>query len=373
MRVKLKGLAKTKKRLADGSEKTYFYAWRGGPALIDEDGQPLKAGDPMLHVAYTAAHAARKSGPKGTITSLIALYRDSAEFKKLSEKTQRDYRRYLDMIQEKFGEEPLALVDAPDARGEFKAWRDTMADNPRKADYAWTVLARVFSVAKDRGKITTNPCERGGRLYEADRAEKVWTPADMSNFLSAASQPLQMAMLMALWTGQRQGDLLKLTWHAYDGEFIRLKQGKTGKRVRIPVSGVLKAVLDDLRADGMGNGRILRNTRGADWTEDGFRTSWGKAYAKAKLPEGDDALTFHDLRGTAVTRLALAGCSTSQIASFTGHSLKDVEALLDAHYLGGRFELAEQAMTLLEKHQAVLQLSNAPPGGGISSSVPQND
>jgi hypothetical protein len=40
-------------------------------------------------------------------------------------------------------------------------------------------------------------------------------------------------------------------------------------------------------------------------TSDGFRASWGKAFDRAKL--GDEDLHFHDLRGTAVTRLALAG------------------------------------------------------------------
>jgi hypothetical protein len=30
--------------------------------------------------------------------------------------------------------------------------------------------------------------------------------------------------------------------------------------------------------------------------------------------------------------------------------LKDVDAILDAHYLGGKIELAEQAMSKLEKH-----------------------
>jgi hypothetical protein len=44
-------------------------------------------------------------------------------------------------------------------------------------------------------------------------------------------------------------------------------------------------------------------------------------------------LTFHDLRGTAVVRLAIAGASVPQIA-VTGHSLEDVEAILNAHYLG---------------------------------------
>ncbi len=37
-----------------------------------------------------------------------------------------------------------------------------------------------------------------------------------------------------------------------------------------------------------------------------------------------------------------------EIAAITGHSLKDVEALLDAHYLDGRVELAEQAALKLE-------------------------
>lgn len=363
MRVRLKGIAKTTKKLADGTRRVYYYAWRGGPLLKDEDGLPLQPDNPLFHVAFAQAHAQRKQGPQGVLASLLTLFRDSSEFNGLADKTRKDYARYLDMIGDEFGDMPLAALESPRARGTFKEWRDTMADNPRKADYAWSVLSRVLSVAKDRGKISVNPCERGGKLYEADRAEKVWTPEQIKQFLGVASEPLQMAMLMALWTGQRQGDLLRLTWHAYDGKFLRVRQSKTGKRVRIPVAGILKRVLDEQRDAGMGNGRILRNTRGKDWTGNGFRASWRTAYGRAALPDGDDSLTFHDLRGTAVTRLALAGSSTSQIASFTGHSLKDVETLLDAHYLGGRFELAEQAMTLLEKHQDELQSGHTPQSG----------
>jgi hypothetical protein len=35
---------------------------------------------------------------------------------------------------------------------------------------------------------------------------------------------------MALWTGQREGDLLKLTWLQYDGNYFRLEQSKGKKR-----------------------------------------------------------------------------------------------------------------------------------------------
>lgn len=59
-------------------------------------------------------------------------------------------------------------------------------------------------------------------------------------------------------------------------------------------------------------------------------------------------MTFHDLRGTAVTRLALAECTEAEIAAITGHSLKDVGAILDAHYLKRDPKLAESAIKKLE-------------------------
>ena len=217
------------------------------------------------------------------------------------------------MIEDEFGTMPLAAVQDRRARGKFKEWRDTMADRPRVADYAWVVLARVLSVAKDRGTITLNVCERGGRLYEADRAEIIWTSDNITAFCNVASDELQFALLLALWTGQRQGDLIRLSWSQYDGKHIRLRQSngrkkKGKKRVVIPAGDTLRAALDERRPK-KAEGTILRNTFGEPWTSDGFRTSWGKACEKAGLADQD--LHFHDLRGTAVTRLALAGCDAA--------------------------------------------------------------
>lgn len=53
---------------------------------------------------------------------------------------------------------------------------------------------------------------------------------------------------------------------------------------------------------------------------------------------------IHDLRGTAVTRIALSGCTTARIAAITGHSPRDVEEILKAHYLGGQADPAEQTI-----------------------------
>jgi integrase len=90
---------------------------------------------------------------------------------------------------------------------------------------------------------------------------------------------------------------------------------------------------------------VLVNSIGPPWTSDGFRTSWRKACAAA----GIVGVTFHDLRGTAVTRLALAGCTEPEIATLTGHSLKDVRAILDANYLHRDRTLAESAIRKLER------------------------
>jgi integrase len=90
---------------------------------------------------------------------------------------------------------------------------------------------------------------------------------------------------------------------------------------------------------------ILVNSEGKPWTPDGFRSSWRKACAKA----GIAGVTFHDLRGTAVTSLAIAGCSEAQIAYISGHTLSEVRTILDANYLNRDPQLGETAIKKLER------------------------
>ena len=85
-----------------------------------------------------------------------------------------------------------------------------------------------------------------------------------------------------------------------------------------------KAALDDAAKTKHGP-IILTSIDQQPWTSDGFRASWRKACRKA----GIVGITFNDLRGTAVTRLALAGCTEAEIAAITGHSLRDVRSILD--------------------------------------------
>jgi integrase len=322
--------------LADGSEKTYWYAWRGGPRLTGDYGSP------EFIASFNAAIATKVIAPDGRLLSLLQVYQQSTDFRGLRDRTRADYIKQILKIEQKFGDAPIKVLADPRTRGIFLEWRDQLAlSSQRQADYAWTVLARVLSWAKDRGKITVNPCERGGRVYHGTRVDFVWSVEDEAAFLEHAPAHLHLPLLLALWTGQRQGDLLRLPWSAYNGATIRLRQSKTGARVEIPVGAPLKAALDTTTKRGP---ILLTSTDKRPWTPDGFRASWGKACKKA----GISNVTFNDLRGTAVTRLALVGCTEAQIATITGHSLRDVRSILDAHYLHRDIELARSAITKLE-------------------------
>jgi integrase len=180
------------------------------------------------------------------------------------------------------------------------------------------------------------------RLVSREEWRQVWTADDEAAFLKSAPVHLHLPLVLALWTGQRLGDLLRLPWSAYDGTRIRLKQSKTGARVSIPVGAPLKAALDSAAKRGP---MILTSSEKRPWTSDGFRASWRKACAKA----GIVGVTFNDLRGTAVTRLALAECTEAEIATITGHSLRDVRSILDAHYLHRDPALADRAIAKLER------------------------
>ena len=325
----------------------YYYAWRGGPLLRGEPGSP------EFTASYHEAVARKALPAPGALSSVLRGYQASDAFCGLAERTRDDYAGKIRLIEQKFGTFPLAALSDRRTRGVFMAWRDQLAASSRRqADYAWAVLARVLSWSLDRGLIPANPCEKGGRLYRGSRADKIWTADDEAVFRARAPAHLHLPLLLALWTGQRQGDLLRLPWSAYDGTFIRLLQRKSvrssnpggGVRVVIPVGTPLKAALDAAAKTKKGP-LILVNSEGRPWTPDGFRVSWRKACAKA----GITGVTFHDLRGTAVTRLALVGCTEAEIATVTGHSLRDVRSIIDTNYLSRDPALAVSAINKLEK------------------------
>lgn len=322
-RHKLVGVHEVRRRLASGEVVLYRYAWRGGPRIKSDPGTR----EYLLEFAELTKDRADVRR-EGLLSGLIYVYRHSAKFENLSEATKRSYNAALYEIEAEFGDMPLSGVAARGMRAEYLEWRDKFADTPRKADMLLTVLARVFAVGLDRELIDRNPLERVEKLSEGTRRDQIWTQAQVDAFKAVAGPKLSLAMELARWTGQRQADLLKMTWNAYDGTHIQLRQGKTKRLVRIKVSDALKATLDAQKKDAA---TILSTTRKKSWTSDGFRASWAKACERA----GIKGVTFHDLRGTFVTLAYQNGASIKEIAEVTGHSERNAESIIRRHYLAG--------------------------------------
>ena len=64
------------------------------------------------------------------------------------------------------------------------------------------------------------------------------------------------------------------------------------------------------------------------------------------------------LRGTAVSRLAVAGCTEAEIATITGHALSEVRSILDKHYFSRDPALAVSAIRKLERNKKGEDFSN---------------
>lgn len=279
-----------RRTLADGTVKTYRYpAWTPPP--------PPERGD--------------------TMRALLRAYEASPEWTALAPKTQQQYLIYLRPW--------LEVADAvvgEVTRRDILAARDAIArTRGRGAATAFgRVTAALFAWALDREWIQHSPAARiralpGGHL-------PTWTEAQIATALAGLDEPLRRATVLGLYTGQRREDLCRMTWAAYDGRAIRLRQGKTGQALVIPAHPELRAELDRWKEARAGV-LILTDARGNGWRPEYLSDRMGKALVRLGLPNG---LNVHGLRKAAARRLAEAGCSVHEIAAITGHaSLSMVE------------------------------------------------
>jgi len=316
------GVHRVSVKLASGKRQTYFYAWRGGPRVKEKPG--TRAFD--LEVFQLSRHHIA-SPTVQTFGDLVTLYQKSAEYHSLKPRTRKNKVWALQYAEEEYFDMPVAAICDKGMRADFKTFRDRFAHTPRKADEILSAISSILTFAADSEMIDKNPLLGIKKLSNGTRRDRVWNASQISSIHAVASPEILLAFEMARWTGQRQGDLLRLTWAAYDGKTIRLTQGKTGAVVYFEVYWELRNLLNRTERKAV---TILTNTRGQPWRS-GFGSSFIKTKARAKLAGAN--LTFHDLRGTFVGEAYRKGATIEEIAEITGHSKKEAESIIRHHYL----------------------------------------
>lgn len=313
--------------------RTYYYAWKGkgAPRLYAEPGS-----DAFVEELNTAL-ASRKEGDPSKVSGLVARYRASDDYTGLAASTRRNWDRWLDRIATHFGPLSVRQFDRPQIRIDLRRWRDGYKDTPRGADYGLQVLSRLMSFAMAEGLISVNPCAGIPHLYRNDRSDLIWSDADLARVVAVASPEVGWAARLAALTGIREADLLKLSWTHVGDLAIEFRTGKSrGRRTAlIPMYAELKALLAEIPKRAT---TVLTNTRKRPWSGGaGFYSSWTDAVAlAAKSADAETAarlgeLHFHDLRGTAATKLYLAGLSLREIAEVLGWAEDRVERLVDRY------------------------------------------
>jgi integrase len=334
----IQGVNKVTKILADGSLRIYYYHRATGLRLHGEPGSVTFMAD------YMAAEKTVMQHHAGKLNALIHKWTLSWDEGDLAESTKKEYRRMLGNIDAEFGDMPIAALDDPRVKQEFLKWRTRSKAKPREGDNRLSVISSLLTWAKDNGEIEHNHLAGFKRLYHSDRSDKIWLPEHIEPMMREAPVELQRLLIAGLHWGQRQGDLLKLTWNNFDGQRITLRQGKTGRKVEIPCTQASLRMLSTIERKST---LIFTTKTGQPWKSRYFKHQWHLASVAAGITD----LHFHDLRGTAVTLLSEAGCSLPMIATITGHSLENVDKILEK-YLSRTRHLADAAIVKFENSKA---------------------
>jgi hypothetical protein len=377
-------------------EPSRFY-WQPSAALRELGWKPQRLADRQGHpitdraAAIAAAEALNReldawrlgAGPAGTlpapkvaapvtVAELIQRYRLSPRFRELAPKTRYDYEWCLGIVTEWAGDAPARTIGRALAQ---KFYASMQQATPAKANAVMRVARLLFKFAWDHELVASNPFEKPGLVGTEPRL-RIWTPAEVDIVVEVADllerPSIGDAVLLALYVGQRQGDVLRLPWVRYQDKRIRLRQSKRGAWIDAPAVPRLVERLAAARARLDAHGCrapeiVVSEETGRGYGSDNFRhhfaavrdeaiAEWCRRDRPAAAAEGREAMTpakcpladvwYMDLRDTAVTNLAEAGCTVPEICAISGHSERSVYGILK-HYLATSGEMASKAIAKL--------------------------
>ncbi len=264
---------------------------------------------------------------KHTLSDLISRYIEN----ELGEvKTGKDKNRHLKWWKDQIGETKLADI-TPALLAEYR-------DKLKKGRAQGTVnryltsLSHVFTLAvKEYGWMDANPLGKVRKLKEPRGRIRFLSEDEIGSdgeviegertrLLRACKESrspvLYDAVVLALSTGMRQGEILNLTWKDIDLKTgrITLTDTKNGEIRSVPVTGVALSMLNKRSKVRHIKTQLVFPDRNGDGPAN-FRDAWLSALERAKIED----FRFHDLRHTAASYLAMSGATLAEIAEILGH------------------------------------------------------
>ena len=277
----------------------------------------------------------------GTIAWVIRQYKKSSRFKKLRASTQKGYKVHMDVIEKFAGDKHPRKLKAKLVERWYDKIRET---TPSLANAVMRVLSILLEYATLEELIDQNPVKKI-RMVTVPPRQAIWSNDQIENFLNKAievrSPSMALAVKLAADTGQRQGDILSLTWAQYDGKGFHFKQSKTGELVTVPATPTLQRVIAKTKR--VSTHIVVSEATKQPYKGDHFRHLFSEIRDMVGIGK---ELQYRDFRRTAVVRLALSGATVAEIVSVTGHTLKSATNILSV-YLPKHTQLAEHGIAKL--------------------------
>jgi len=249
----------------------------------------------------------------------------------------------------------------------FAAYRDAVSTKctASTANHGIKILRGIFEDARRDGYVAENTAKDCGLLKKfAGTSRRPFTLDELRRVLEAATDEWRSMILFGLYTGQRLGDLARITWQSLDtvAEEIHLTTGKTGRVVRIPIAAPLLAHIETLPASdnpkaaihpkaaalSRVNGSTLSRQFGELLASLGLREASTSHEAKETgegraARRGKSELSFHSLRHTATSLMKNAGISPAIVQDIIGHD----SAEMSSHYTHVDHASKKQALASL--------------------------
>jgi integrase len=253
-----------------------------------------------------------------TIEQMLERYRGGALPGKADARNQH---RHLDYWIERIGHLKIASV----TRAQIIEERDLLAENrkPGTVNRYLATLRQAFRTAMlDWEWANRNPCQKIA-LREPTGRDRHLSDPEIEALLDATSTSehphLHAAVLIAVTTGARRGEVMGLRWRDVDlarGRAVLHKTKNREKRTLVLVPEVVEALRQMQQVRRIDDDRIFPPANA-----DGRRTypTFEDAWREALRTAGISDFRFHDLRHTFASRLAMDGASLTEIAAALGH------------------------------------------------------
>jgi integrase len=278
---------------------------------------PGPIGSPEFMEAYQAyiggksAPLAKGANGPGTFGCMIADYYRSVEYANLKPNSKTLYRYALEPLKEKYGHRPLSTM----SRENLVRIIETIgARAPGMANLTRAVLQKMLKVAVARGQIRINPLTDKVEAYKIG-THHTWTDAELEQF--EARWPLgtrqRLAYALLFYTGQRSGDVVRMTRGDISGGRIKVVQEKTGTELKIKIHLDLAKAIKTGPAKGL---NLIGDEYGRPIKRPALSHLMRVAIREAGLPP---RCVPHGLRKAMLRIMAEGGASAKRLAAVSGH------------------------------------------------------